>query len=193
MLGDTFSRPGGHSIEGYSEQYICPQGFSGQYRVMLRKIWGDTTAGKVTVELTTHFGTQQEKTQKQQLTMRNKEALVLFELKDGRRQEQLREQQIANIIQEQQALSRVAITQQLNSYEHSDASRKYAVSSSKATKDGRLGGRRGVGFQPVITLLPSGAVLAASAVISADRRYVRVTPSPLFSSIGEVSTFTFTQ
>ncbi len=31
----------------------------------------------------------------------------------------------------------------------------------------------------------------AQAVISADRRYVRITPSPSFSTIGEVQTFNF--
>jgi hypothetical protein len=44
----------------------------------------------------------------------------------------------------------------------------------------------------VITVLPQGTNFIGSAVISADRRYARVTPMPLFSSIGEVSTFTFT-
>jgi hypothetical protein len=33
--------------------------------------------------------------------------------------------------------------------------------------------------------------MTASAVISADRRYVRISPSPFFSSIGNVQTFNF--
>jgi hypothetical protein len=51
------------------------------------------------------------------------------------------------------------------------------------------GGR--TGFVPVITWLPEGTSLGASAVISPDRRYVRVTAQPFFSSIGNVDTFTF--
>jgi len=46
-----------------------------------------------------------------------------------------------------------------------------------------------VGYQPVITVLPEGANLGAFAVVSADRRYVRITVQPLFSGIGEVNTF----
>jgi hypothetical protein len=46
--------------------------------------------------------------------------------------------------------------------------------------------------RPEITTLPDGTTFSASAVISADRRYVRVTPMPMFSGIGEVTTFTFT-
>jgi hypothetical protein len=44
---------------------------------------------------------------------------------------------------------------------------------------------------PVITTLPEGTNMSAIAVVSADRRYVRITPTPLFSSIPEVNTFNF--
>ena len=50
---------------------------------------------------------------------------------------------------------------------------------------------RGVGYRPVITTLPEGAQLGAHAVVSPDRRYVRMTLSPIFSHIPEVSTFNF--
>jgi hypothetical protein len=51
------------------------------------------------------------------------------------------------------------------------------------------GGR--AGFSPVITWLPEGASLTASAVVSPDRRYVRINAMPFFSSIGPVHTFNF--
>ncbi|HJN08393.1 MAG: hypothetical protein QGH33_17260 [Pirellulaceae bacterium] len=47
------------------------------------------------------------------------------------------------------------------------------------------------GFFPVITVLPQGASLTASAVVSPDRRHVRITVNPFFSSIGPVDTFNF--
>jgi hypothetical protein len=47
------------------------------------------------------------------------------------------------------------------------------------------------GFYPVITVLPTGASLTASAVVSPDRRHVRVNVNPFFSSIGPVDTFNF--
>jgi len=51
--------------------------------------------------------------------------------------------------------------------------------------------RRGypVGYMPQITWLPQGAHLGANAVISGDRRYVRVNANPFFSSIGPVYTY----
>jgi len=51
--------------------------------------------------------------------------------------------------------------------------------------------RGAVGYQPVIITLPQGANLIATAVISADRRYVRVSAGPLFSQITQVQTFNF--
>jgi len=48
-----------------------------------------------------------------------------------------------------------------------------------------------VGFAPVITVLPEGASLAASAVVSPDRRYVRVTATPFFSGVTALRTFNY--
>jgi hypothetical protein len=44
---------------------------------------------------------------------------------------------------------------------------------------------------PVITTLPSGASMMATAIVSADRRYVRISPAPFFTQIGEIYTFNF--
>ena len=45
--------------------------------------------------------------------------------------------------------------------------------------------------QPVITVLNEGTSLSVQAVVSSDRRFVRLTLVPFFSKIGEVKTFTF--
>ena len=46
--------------------------------------------------------------------------------------------------------------------------------------------------QPVIVVLNEGTSLSVQAVVSADRRFVRLTMVPFFSQIGQVDTFTFT-
>jgi general secretion pathway protein D len=46
-------------------------------------------------------------------------------------------------------------------------------------------------YQPVITVLSEGQALTVQAVISHDRRFVRLTVLPLFSQIGDVHEFTF--
>jgi hypothetical protein len=48
-----------------------------------------------------------------------------------------------------------------------------------------------VGFQPVIRIVPDGSQLSAQAIVSADRRYVRISSLPLFTSITDVFTFSF--
>lgn len=45
--------------------------------------------------------------------------------------------------------------------------------------------------QPVIVVLSEGTMLTVQAVVSDDRRYVRLTLVPFFSQIGNVETFTF--
>jgi general secretion pathway protein D len=46
--------------------------------------------------------------------------------------------------------------------------------------------------QPVIVVLSEGTSLSVQAVVSNDRRFVRLTLVPVFSTIGEVKEFTFT-
>jgi hypothetical protein len=53
----------------------------------------------------------------------------------------------------------------------------------------RYGYGNGVGYMPVITWLPQGTTMGARAVVSGDRRYVRVSPQPFFSNIGPVYTY----
>jgi general secretion pathway protein D len=48
-----------------------------------------------------------------------------------------------------------------------------------------------VAQQPVIVVLSEGTQLNVQAVVSSDKRFVRLTLVPLFSRIGEVDTFTF--
>jgi general secretion pathway protein D len=47
-----------------------------------------------------------------------------------------------------------------------------------------------VGFQPVVTPFPDGINLTVVAVISADRRYVRLSLAPNFQQIIDIQTFT---
>ena len=55
------------SDEGTSEQYVVTQGFPGKYRMLLRRVWGKPTAGKVTVEVYTHFGSKKATQMRKQI------------------------------------------------------------------------------------------------------------------------------
>jgi len=195
MLGDNFARPSGTASEGYAEQYTCAEAFPGQYRLLIRRIWGKPTAGRVTVDIQRYVGTERETQLRRQIPLGEKDALVLFDMPAGRRQQSLDEMQLASAAQTQLAISRAAVASQLSTVADSQAVKDYERSRKRSLAEGRLVPTNqrphGVGFRPVITTLPEGTNMTATAVISADRRYVRITAVPLFSLVGEVATFNF--
>ena len=195
ILGDGASRLGANNSDAYREVYVCPKGFDGTYRMLVRRVWGNVTAGKVNVEVIKHFrGSNAEKIRRK-VSLKNDEALVVFDLGGGRRKEPLEEHQLAHAANVQMAVGRQVLAQQLAAAADPSALQSFAASRRSAPfVAGGIPFVRGgaVGYQPVIQTLPEGASLSVTAVVSADRRYVRITPQPLFSGIAEVNTFNFT-
>jgi Mg-chelatase subunit ChlD len=200
-LGDATSADGKTTAKGFSEAYICPEGFSGDYRIMIKDVWGKPTSGKVTLDIYAHFGSEKQTLVHEQIPIGDKDALATFALKDGRRKESLREDQIAGVIRMQNASDRHLLAQQLAGLPTAQS-----TSSGSGTSGGVSGFPAGfpfvpgfflrgaVGYRPVLSTLPTGAFLTvSSAVISADRRYVRVAPSPNFTQVLDFSTFNFVQ
>ena len=188
LLGEIRSPDAPVAPGASSETYVCPQAFSGTYKILLRRVWGKVTAGKVTVDVYTHFGTKQVRRFHNQIPLGEQDTIATVDLADGRRQESLGEQQVANAAVAQVALNQAILNQQLN------AATSTAGNASLLTSRGGLFGavpliQQAVGYQPVIITLPAGANFTATGVISADRRYVRITALPLFSQIGMVTTF----
>jgi hypothetical protein len=189
-LGDTYAVESSDSSQGSSEIYVCPKGFAGQYRVRIKKVWGEVAAGKVTVDVYTHLRSGEVKHERQQVSLDDKDAMVVFSLDRGRRSEPLEAAQLAGAIKRQQAISRSVLAQQISS--GSDPGVFPGGRPSDFARQAALFGRGGaVGFQPIIQILPEGTMMSVTGVVSADRRYVRVAVSPIFSTIGDVTTFTF--
>jgi len=194
IVGDAYAN--GDTASGQNQEvYVCPMAFSGEYRVLVKRVWGKVTAGKVTVDIYTHQGGENGRHLREQLELGEKSAMFAFNLEDGRRKELLAEEQIANVARIQNAVGRQVLAQQLASFDQSSAARAYAASLAAARGvDPRLalaglGGRGAVGFSIVPTVIPEGLSNSTQAVISADRRYVRITPQPSIRTIGEVTTF----
>lgn len=194
ILGDTYSQPGKATADGVSETYVCAKAFPGQYQVVIRRIWGKVAAGKVTVDVYTNYGSPNEEHLRQQIPLGEKDPVVEFELASGRRVEPLDEVQLAAVMEQQAVLGQAVAAQMIRPTDNA-AVESYARAMRAASAGGALDPRRGraaaVGFRPVITVLPSGTTFQGTAVISADRRYVRITPTPFFTSIGDVFTFNF--
>jgi len=203
LLGDAITQAGRDSYGGHSEVYVCPRGFDGKYRMLVRRVWGNVVAGKVNVEIMTHYRTPQGLDVRRKIPLDKDKALVIFELKDGRRKEPLREQQVANATESQVALNQQILAQQLDASLDPLALQALAAARAAAGSysSGGTGGnnvnplaafpflRGAIGYEPVIEMLPEGATFRVQAVISADRRYVRITSMPFFSGVSSVATF----
>ena len=189
MLGDS-AQPGSKlPAQGFSETYVCPQAFSGQYRILVRRVWGKVTAGKVNVDIYTHFGTKDVAQYHEELAVGEDDSVGVFQLADGRRQESLDERRVATAVAGQVALKQAMVNQVLN-YTSQSSSAGTELAESRAKMAAMPIIPTAVGYQPVIQNFPTGAMMTVSmAVISADRRYVRITSMPFFSQIGQVSTF----
>lgn len=192
FLGDAVSSLADAGTDGAYEVYVVPKGFKGDYKMLVRKVWGDVTAGKITVDVFTNYGTEDQRHERQQLQLGKDGALVTFTVPDGRRKESLSEQQVQVAVETQAAMTRELIAAKLNSAsESSTASEEYVTDVEEGSNDFVRRVRNSVGYRPVITTLPEGTNFSAFAVVSADRRYVRFNGTPLFSSIGEVVSYTF--
>lgn len=192
MLGDNYSLKDASAGAGFSEGYVCPQGFDGTYRMLVRRVWGKPTAGKVTIDVYTHYNTDRNQRMRKIIPLGSDEALVTFDLAGGRRKEALEDQQVVNAVKQQEAVRRDVLAQQLAAGGGTGTGGgQGARVPNRLPNGGGLPRGGAVGYQPVITVLPEGANLSALAVISADRRYVRITAIPFFSGISEVNTFNF--
>ncbi len=213
------------TAEGTTIEYVVNQGFSGKYEMLMRRVWGKVAGGKVTVDIYTHVGTKQATRIHKQIPLGEKDALVVFDLKDGRRQESLVQAQVANaaegVVGVNQAILAQMVAAQVNPAANAvananaaaqqnlaainDPNAAAALINSRLSLPGNNGQGQGqggfipfvfpqgaVGYQPVITVLPEGTNMMATAVISADRRYVRIAALPFFSAIGDVQTFNYT-
>jgi hypothetical protein len=158
--------------------------------VRIHRVWGEVAAGKVTVDVYRHFGSDEAEHERQQIDLKEQDAMVVFELDTGRRAEPLEEAQLAGAIERQQQVSQAVLAQQIESgNDPSIIAQSELLRRRRALGGIGLGGA--VGYQPILTVLPTGAQMIAQGVISADRRYVRISVGPTFSVVGDVSTFTF--
>jgi len=82
---------------------------------------------------------------------------------------------------------------QINIPTNSRAVRELIVARRRAVLGGVfLGQKRGaVGYRPIISFFPQGDMMTVGAIVSPDRRYVRIGVSAANTGIGAVHTFNF--
>jgi hypothetical protein len=153
-----------------------------------------------------HCRTPKEQHYRQTITLTGDEAQINFTLADGRRTDSLSDVQLAKAaadqIRIQQNMQHI-LAQQLAGVNPAVAAALASLGDSSGGIGGGVGTvgpgdfafpfpiRGAVGYQPVIIMLPAGAMLRVMGVISADRRYVRYSGMPMFMGIGQVQTFNY--
>ncbi|MBL8851428.1 MAG: hypothetical protein JNG89_17220 [Planctomycetaceae bacterium] len=167
------------------EEYICTYGRAGAYRVRVRHAWGDIVGRRATLTITLDAGGPEPVTQTQTVTLGDGDAVIDLSLAAGRRKDE-------------RTVSTLGISTDFDErrFARSGALRDTAVRQAAAEEftESRLQMARragAVGYQPVIQIIPEGAQNSATAVVSADRRYVRLSMVPLFSNITDVIPFSF--
>ncbi len=229
MLSNTPDRSGVATGEGISQDYVVAEAFPGAYKILLRRVFGKVSAGKVTVDIYTHSGTKNALHLRKQIPLGERDAVVDYELKDGRRTGALKQAAVAAATQNMLGVNRALLAQmaqgalpaanqpaagqinrnvlmqQLQAINDPATAAAFASSRSTGVNGNNPNGVNGnnaigllpfaiqgaVGYQPVITTLPEGTNMSATAVVSADRRYVRISVVPLFSAVGNITTFNF--
>ena len=157
------------------EEYLCPQGLPGDYRVIVKHVSGEITGKRALLTITRNRGTRYEESLTETIFIGPKDQTIRFSLSGGRRQQANAEQQANDLKPRPKPSGQQPIFAQLGG-------------------GGGLGTfpRRGaVGFTPVVTTINEGIRMSAMATVSGDRRYVRINAVPVFSTITDVFTFTF--
>ena len=163
LLGDGFGP------SNSEETYLCPRGFTGEYEVRIQPASGTPTGGRATVTVSVRQRDGSVKTQRQTLAIGSDPVGFAFTLPAGRRQQP-------------RDLSNVA----------SVPARPVAGGRLPRVPDREPGQRAGAAaVAPIVRTVAEGSALSGSAVVSPDRRYVRLGMQPWFSTITDIQQFTF--
>ena len=193
--GDVANQDAENKATPLSEKYQNAQAFAGTYRARLRKIYGDVEAGKVIVDVFKHLWYGKQVHERQHLAVRDdSDVMVVFELEDGRRTQSLQVQEVEVALKRQEADEPVGPGPAIGSF--SDPRIGAGIGSGGRSWFGSPFGIEWSTWSRRISARYSDVARTAfkcwpQGVVSADRRYVRITSSPSFTGIGDVSTFSF--
>lgn len=200
------SRGGGVLVhDGYGPKqsntwdlYVCPQGVAGDYRIRVRYIGGNVVAKSATLTITRYAGTPRELVRTRTIPIGREDYVLRVSLLEGRRRELAPEApaQASRLAEPR----RRTLLQKVGPLDAAQVRAAGRFRNSRLLGNAVEGVRRGlggnvgsgaVGYQPIVRTIPEGIRLSAQAVISADRRYVRITALPVFSTVNDIFTFSF--
>lgn len=181
----------GPSAKNAYEEYRCPFGFPGDYKVRIRHVVGNVVGKRASLTVTQYRGAENEVSRTFTVSLDEQDKSIRVPLAAGRRKEMDAEPQKANANLRLRPsgvpfLARGGMADR----ETRDAARRFHNSRDRNGRIIPAGGAE-TGYQPIVNVIPEGITENAMAVISGDRRYVRIRATPLFQTIADVFTFSF--
>jgi hypothetical protein len=185
LLGDTLT-------EQNRETYIAAEGFSGEYQVTVRRIWGRPLGSKAKLVIITHQGTPEEERREEVIRFDRTHTLKL-KLAKGRRTAVAQIPPDAAYRRPEEKKpepgSDSNILVKLRNLADPEFNNTSTVSDVRPAGPavGPLNQNQmeQVAFQSSVMAYGSAGIdLTAQAVVSADRRYVRLSVSPVFQTLG---------
>lgn len=159
------------------EKYVCAFGAKGEYRVVINHVTGDIVGKRATLTVRRYLGTADEQVHSHPVVLDSRRKVVRVSLQQGRR-EKLED----------------AVPKVDSSFHQArrGRGRPFRLGPSESSRQARARRREaGVGYTPLVSFVSEGVANTALAVVSGDRRYVRLTINSVFTSIVEMATFSF--
>ncbi len=186
LVRDSFGKDAG-SAKNTAELYVCARALPGDYEIRVDRVWGSPLGGRVKVEVTYHEGSPDEKHDTFYVPLGATKPL-LVKLETGRRTGLLAIPQYVPPGVGVASSGRLPIQELMGLSDRTSAgdpggrAGPYGGPQHLFQFGGAVGGGA-VAFNPTITPFFFGAGFTAQAVISADRRYVRLNVFPQFNSL----------
>lgn len=182
------------------EEYICVEAASGTYELQIEHVDGNIVSKRCVVTIVSHVGSSSKRVYRHVVTLDGLGdglvATLPFKLQNGRRKElgpkpqkqrsvqgvtRLKRQQIIARVRRGQPLVGGQIAGQAGAGQGATPRAGFRLPAGAFTA--------GVGFTPIIGFINEGVSLTANAVVSADRRFVRISVAPFFNTLREIQTF----
>ena len=189
----------GPSADNCTETYVCPEAVAGEYRVRVKRASGAVVGRLAYVTITKHVGSPNEAVVRKTVVLADQDGVVSFTLDQGRRKQPRTVS--TRRLDSRRALHTAQASRFLNrprrmTPDEQAAFRRFQESRELSRRQNLAQVSRpfvtgAVGFQPVVTTIPEGSLMTASAVVSPDRRYVRIAVNPVFTTLTDVFTFSF--
>ena len=190
---NPFTTAGGaYTHDGYGpkaancfEEYIAASALSGDYLVRVSVLGGEVVGRRAILTIRRYVGTPDESTKTISIPIDGKDKVVRLSLNDGRRQALLERKDIEMPVGAQGIVINAQLAAGGGGIGSGGSSRPFVTGVTPV-----VGAGGAIGFQPVITNIREGIGFSAMAVVTGDRRYVRLSVAPFFSQVIGVDSFT---